>query len=503
MMHGKRLSMDPNTPVNQSVVVSGESGAGKTEASKHVMNFLIAADKEIQRPASSSATASNEEDKLGDAIREVLVKSNIIFESFGNAKTLRNDNSSRFGKYIKLQYSDDSKILSAFTETFLLEKSRLMSVGTNERTYHIFYQLFHQDSQQVSSSSSSSTRHQQLRKQLHLCCGAGSFRMLQDNEGKVLRSGQDELLEELESSLQAIGCTMEELTSLWTVLASLLHLGNLTCYNNEDKPPAEVETPAIDGHMHHIDGNVCIHSPTIPLSSLADLLGVTPEMFASRLTTQRVKVSTRRSVTIKRLNTVDINNNVAALIKWMYSCLFSWLVSKVNYAHCSVGGDSPSMASRRAVKFIGILDIFGFEILQSNSFEQLCINYTNERLQQQFNAFVFDREQDIYRAEGLDWQSISYRDNQHVIDLIGKKPLGLLCILEEQGMLNRGSSDEGALYSAFNSTHDKKHVAYERSRFNDNRFTVHHFAGDVTYTIAGRGGCSIYMHVCVFLTLPF
>jgi len=138
------------------------------------------------------------------------------------------------------------------------------------------------------------------------------------------------------------------------------------------------------------------------------------------------------------------------------------------------------------VNFIGILDIFGFEILQTNSFEQLCINFTNERLQQQFNEYVFDREQEIYRAEGLDWTTIHYKDNQHVIDLIGKKPTGILNILEEQGMLNRGAADEGALLSSFTQAHDKKSVAYEKSRFtNDGKFIVKHFAGDVTYIVTG------------------
>lgn len=132
------------------------------------------------------------------------------------------------------------------------------------------------------------------------------------------------------------------------------------------------------------------------------------------------------------------------------------------------------------------LDIFGFEILLTNSFEQLCINFTIEPLQQQFNEYVFDCEQNIYEAEGLEWDSIEYKDNQHVIDLIGKKPSGLLIILEQQGMLNRGGADEGVLLSAFNSAHDQKHPAYVKSRFGtDGKFSVKHFAGDVTYIVTG------------------
>eukprot|EP00981_Chlorochromonas_danica_P006314 scaffold1365_cov163-Ochromonas_danica.AAC.4 len=457
MLYGQKLTMDEDTPVNQSIVVSGESGAGKTESSKQVMNFLIAADMEMSR-------GGQESNRLGDSIRRVLVRSNIIFEAFGNAKTVRNDNSSRFGKYIKLQYSNDNNIVSAFTETFLLEKSRLMAVGANERNYHVFYLLIH--SAGVA-----------LREKFHLH-SPEQFRMLVDSEGKVAHAPQDDLFSELLDALITMGCTEEELESLWSVLGAMLHLGNLLC---EEKTDGERVVPDGDIANHLPESHVHIVSPTIVLEELTNLLGISSELFRSRLTTQRVKVSTRRSVTIKFLNTIDVSNNIAALIKWMYSCIFAWLVSKVNFAFCNV-----SATAEYATRFIGILDIFGFEILQQNSFEQLCINYTNERLQQQFNEYVFDREQEIYRNEGLDWRTIDYHDNQHVIDLIGKKPLGLLPILEAQGMLNRGSADEAALLTAFNQSHDKRSAAYEKSRFgSDLKFTIKHFAGDVTYTVTG------------------
>lgn len=463
MLYGKKLSSEESAPVNQSIIVSGESGAGKTEASKHVMNFLIAADKEM---VAGQAVAGFEDEHLGDSIRDVLTRSNIIFESFGNAKTVRNDNSSRFGKYIKLQYSENYRIVSAFTETFLLEKSRLVAVSANERNYHVFYQLIRGCGDEA------------LLKSLHLR-DAGDFRMLADCNKVAAEAPQDQQFGELRHALETVGCTEEELTTLWTLLAALLHTGNLTC---REKPPQGPEQDGTEGG-NPLDGPdegaVQIISSLISLDELAEMLGISSQTFRSRLTMQRVKVSTRRSVTMRRLNQIDVSNNIAALIKWMYSCIFSWLVMKVNYAHCSV-----SSADVEANKFIGILDIFGFEILQTNSFEQLCINYTNERLQQQFNEFVFDREQSMYSAEGLDWTVICYKDNQHVIDLIGKKPLGLLPILEAQGMLNRGSADESALIASFNQTHAKA-AAYERSRFTDLRFTIRHFAGDVTYTVAG------------------
>jgi myosin heavy subunit len=472
LLYGKKSALEGlAAPRNQSIVVSGESGAGKTEASKYVMNFLIAADQEEK--TAGKVARSESDQRTGDAIKRVLLDSNVIFEAFGNAKTVRNDNSSRFGKYIKLQYSEDNRIISAFTETFLLEKSRLMNVGAGERNYHVFYQFLR------------GNQNPALAKNLYLK-DPTQFKMLVDANGAALNSTEDPLYGQLLQALTTLGCSNVEVESLLSLLAALLHIGNISVTMLEEGKEVEIpEEENTESKQHEYMGHARLNSPTMPMHVIAELLGVGPEMFLSRLTTQRVKVSSRRSVTIKRLNEIDIMNNLAGLIKWVYSCAFGWLIKKINFAHCSV---SPSDVTK-ATKFIGILDIFGFEILGLNSFEQLCINFTNERLQQQFNEYVFDREQNIYREEGLDWNAIQYKDNQPVIDLIGKKPNGLLIILEQQGMLNRGSADAGALVSAFNATHasDKsKSPNYEKSRFGtDGKFTIKHFAGDVTYTVNG------------------
>jgi myosin-5 len=397
---------------NQSIVISGESGAGKTETAKHVMAFLTEVDREFHRTKTAAASA-NTACLVGDAIKKVLLDSNIIFESFGNAKTVRNDNSSRFGKYIKLQYSVDNQLMSAFTETFLLEKSRLLSIGANERNYHIFYEML------------SGLTDVKLRTHLRLK-SAEEFNILCDCGGKVISMNDNKNFSTLCQALTTIGCTSEELNALWSLLAAILHLGNMSFLDSDQD--AALSIPA---NSEPVTQLTC---SSIPIDELSEcLLGVTSTVFCNRLVTQRVKVSTRSSITIKMLNKTDVLGNIAALCKWLYSSLFSWLLRKINKAHCSVSENETG----RVVKFIGILDIFGFEILQSNSFEQLCINFANERLQQQFNEYVFDREQKIYSDEGLNWMSINYRDNQSVIDLIGKKPTGLLIILEEQGRLNR------------------------------------------------------------------
>lgn len=182
---------------------------------------------------------------------------------------------------------------------------------------------------------------------------------------------------------------------------------------------------------------------------------------------------------VKLLSPAEAKNNVSATIKWLYRSMFSWLVRKINHAN----GNLTDAGVGERVKFIGILDIFGFEILEVNSFEQLCINYSNERLQQQFNERVFVEEQKKYESEGLDGSKITFRDNQHVVDLISHRPAGLLIMLEEYSMLNRKNS---GLLNTYHNTHSKQssHPAYSRRRFRDDEgFIVKHFAGDVDYTI--------------------
>lgn len=237
---------------------------------------------------------------------------------------------------------------------------------------------------------------------------------------------------ELNNSLMRLGISHEDITSLWGVLAAVLHLGNTTFTESTE------------------DHGLCeIHTSIVSLDDLANLLGVGSSELVTALATQTVKASNRSSVTTKKLNVKDSSNNVNALIKWLYDKVFKWLLESINKSHSLlIHGD------REPRKFIGILDIFGFEILGDNSFEQLCINYTNERLQQQFNDRIFASEQELYAQEGINWTIITYRDNQNVIDLISKKPSGLLYILEEHGMMNR-TPDDAALLNHFHTVHEK------------------------------------------------
>eukprot|EP01038_Epipyxis_sp_PR26KG_P005250 gene5250-7296_t len=512
-----------NQVINQSIIVSGESGSGKTEAVKHVINFLIEADEILMNQMKSSHNISlNNISSFNSSseIRSYILNSNVIFESFGNAKTIHNDNSSRFGKYTKIMYcnydsvnSNDvsnkiegGKVIhSAFTETFLLEKSRLVSIGQNERNFNAFYQLFY----------GLPVINPILFQKLQLNSKLESFRILNcnnvqlqalpraNNNSKNTVNFQASINRDIQNfhytynALKVIKCSEEEIEHIWTLLACCLHLGNVY--------------PRLDHEDGSSPPSVELESPSIAFGDLASFLGVTFERFATCLLMQQLVVAGGRSSTkVKVLTELEVKNNIQALLKWIYNRLFSWLVLKVNivyfqnhtisnqYSEDEVQdnhkitstkyNDIPS-GSSKLLPFIGILDIFGFEVLAINSFEQLCINYTNEILFQQFYENIFLDEQERYKNENLNWSNIySNQDNKNVIELIAKKPLGLLCILEEHGMLNRGKPDDLALISSYNQAHDRTNHANNDSSNADSKgktFVVRHFAGEVVYSMDG------------------
>jgi myosin V len=424
----------------------GVCSLGKTEASKHVISFLIQVNQHITSDAGRSMAHQT------TRIKDVILDSSVVFEAFGNAKTVRNDNSSRFGKYIKLQYTDDNGLISADTETFLLEKSRLVSVGGDERNYHVFYQLL----RGIDSFEPD------LKSEFSLTT-VDDYKILTSGGCTIIRSveGDVEEFQALYNALRNLGVSHDDLHDLWQILSIILHLGN------------SIFTDPIGG------GFAKLEISTMSVDRVAELLGVPPSELLRCLTTQSINIAKRASVHAKTLTAAESMNNVLALIKWLYHHIFNWLLKSINHCHGAL-----VTANRSPVKFLGILDIFGFEILGVNSFEQLCINFTNERLQHQFNHCIFASEQEVYINEGINWTTISYQDNQNVIDLIAKKPTGLLYILEEHCMMNR-APDDMALLGQINQTHgDRADKIYIKSRFvKDTIFTIKHFAGGVTYRI--------------------
>lgn len=454
---------------NQSIIISGESGAGKTEASKYVMRYLITVanalqQKKVATTSGSKPSTVTDGEGGGDVIERCLLRSNTVLEAFGNAKTLRNDNSSRFGKYIKLQYDAKRTLIGAWTDHFLLEKSRLVHVDPDERNYHIFYEMLRGLPAETLA-------------ELRLTDKAEDYTMLAQGGCWALDDVDDrEEFEQVAEALATLGVNEEERAALWRLLAILLHLGNL-----------EFGEEGEEGGEH-----VQLSSPYVALSEIAELLGVTPDKLVQGVT--RRTTHTQGSTLTIPLNVDQTRNNVQAVIKYVYGEAFRWILRKINSCHATMASSSATTTTTKPTtaasatgsmaSFIGILDIFGFEIMTRNSFEQLCINFANEVLQQQFNMHVFVLEQQEYVAEELDWSVISFRDNQPVIDLISKKPLGLLIMLEEQGLLGRKANND-ALLTSYHNTHLGKVECYAKPRFHSDEFIVKHFAGQVTYSSAG------------------
>ncbi len=398
---------------------------------------------------------------IGEMMERCLLQSTVALEAFGNAKTVRNDNSSRFGKYIKLQYGRHWRVVGARTLHFLLEKSRLITQDEGERGYHVFYQMC---AGIVQSDDTS------LKEALHIA-DASQFAIL--NNGGVLTQSEDvddvAQFEALESALTTLGICKSTQNDIWQILSALLHLGNIRFKELDDN-----EVLRVDG-KHKVD----LESDLLPVSEIAKMIGIPMQILIDSLRT-RASVTGRGSLFHVPLDARQSSDSLQGLIKHVYGQLFAWLVGKINKSH-EVGKHERKEDVRN---FIGILDVFGFEIMRQNSFEQLCINFANETLQRQFNEQIFVLEQEAYAKEGVDWTVIKFKDNQGVIDLISKKPTGLLIQMEELGLLGRKSTDK-ALLQLYHNTHLKSNEHYAKPRFQGPEFIVKHFAGEVTYNVIG------------------
>ncbi|EQC29089.1 hypothetical protein SDRG_13249 [Saprolegnia diclina VS20] len=401
---------------NQSILVSGESGAGKTETTKILMNHL--------------ATVAGGRD---DSTIARVINVNPLLESFGNAKTLRNDNSSRFGKFTQLQFRD-GKLRGACCETYLLEKSRVVSFAPGERNYHIFYQLL--CGLPVATTAS---------LQLH---ATSSFRYTGDVAAMTIDGIDDaKWMAQTQLSLGLIDLDASLQHTLFEVLAGILHLGNLD-FAPTGENASRVANPE-------------------SLSAVATLLGLAQDTIATACCNRTV-VAHRDAVTVP-LNVVEANENRDALAKAIYASLFDWLVARINGA----------MSIRDASTQIGVLDIFGFEDFAHNGFEQFCINYANEKLQQKFVHDVFSTVQDEYTREGLVWDHISYADNQGILDLIEGK-LGIINLMNDHLRQPRGT--EEALVNKFRA---KDNAIISFAKVKRTQFTIRHYAGAVTYETVG------------------
>ncbi|KAG7577932.1 IQ motif EF-hand binding site [Arabidopsis thaliana x Arabidopsis arenosa] len=405
--------------VNQSIIISGESGAGKTETAKIAMQYLAALGG-------------------GSGIEYEILKTNPILEAFGNAKTLRNDNSSRFGKLIEIHFSESGKISGAQIQTFLLEKSRVVQCAERERSYHIFYQL-------CAGASPA------LREKLNLT-SAHEYKYLGQSNCYSINGVDDaERFHTVKEALDIVHVSKEDQESVFAMLAAVLWLGNVsfTVIDNEN----HVEPVADES-----------------LSTVANLIGCTINELTLTLSKRNMRV--RNDTIVQKLTLPQAIDARDALAKSIYSCLFDWLVEQIN--------KSLAVGKRRTGRSISILDIYGFESFDKNSFEQFCINYANERLQQHFNRHLFKLEQEEYIQDGIDWTRVDFEDNQDCLSLFEKKPLGLLSLLDEESTFPNGTD--------LTLANKLKQHLHSNSCFRGDKgklFTVVHYAGEVTYETTG------------------
>ncbi|CAE5967910.1 unnamed protein product [Arabidopsis arenosa] len=405
--------------VNQSIIISGESGAGKTETAKIAMQYLAALGG-------------------GSGIEYEILKTNPILEAFGNAKTLRNDNSSRFGKLIEIHFSESGKISGAQIQTFLLEKSRVVQCAEGERSYHIFYQL-------CAGASPA------LREKLNLT-SAHEYKYLGQSNCYSINGVDDaERFHTVKEALDIVHVSKEDQESVFAMLAAVLWLGNVsfTVIDNEN----HVEPVADES-----------------LSTVAKLIGCNINELTLTLSKRNMRV--RNDTIVQKLTLPQAIDARDALAKSIYSCLFDWLVEQIN--------KSLAVGKRRTGRSISILDIYGFESFDKNSFEQFCINYANERLQQHFNRHLFKLEQEEYIQDGIDWTRVDFEDNQDCLSLFEKKPLGLLSLLDEESTFPNGTD--------LTLANKLKQHLHSNSCFRGDKgklFTVVHYAGEVTYETTG------------------
>lgn len=426
--------------INQSILVSGESGAGKTETVKICMDHLA-----------SVVQNEHEQDKDASQDQTVITKildSNPLLEAFGNAKTRRNDNSSRFGKYIRLQFQRGKHhkshltLLGSECQVYLLEKSRVVRHESSERTFHIFYQLL----------AAPNKLKMQFWSKLKGATNS-SFTYVGETETTEIDGISDaQQFEKTLQSLAIIGIKDEVLQTFMQALCVVLQLGN------------------IQFGPHSDDSDQTVVTSKKAMYDLAWLMGVAADKLESVLTKRLVKV--RMEETSVPLNQESAKDSVDALAKQIYDRVFLWLVRRINEA------TSARTLNEEDFGIIGLLDIFGFESFTVNSFEQLCINYANEQLQQKFTQDVFISVFEEYKEEGIDLDEIQYDDNSDVLDLIQNKA-GLLAMLNEECIRPNGS-DSGFVNKALHANKQSQALIVPRIRSNV-EFGIRHYAADVMY----------------------
>ncbi|XP_054741842.1 myosin heavy chain, muscle isoform X4 [Anastrepha obliqua] len=422
--------------VNQSMLITGESGAGKTENTKKVIAYFATV---------GASTKKDESQKNKGSLEDQVVQTNPVLEAFGNAKTVRNDNSSRFGKFIRIHFGPSGKLAGADIETYLLEKARVISQQSLERSYHIFYQI-------MSGSVPGVKAYCLLTNNVY------DYHIVSQGKVTVASIDDNEEFQLTDQAFDILGFTAQEKQDVYKITAAVMHMGGMKFKQRGREEQAEQDGEEEGGRV-------------------AKLFGCDTAELYKNLLKPRIKVG-NEFVTQGR-NVQQVTNSIGALCKGVFDRLFKWLVKKCN---------ETLDTQQKRQHFIGVLDIAGFEIFDYNGFEQLCINFTNEKLQQFFNHHMFVLEQEEYKREGIDWAFIDFgMDLLACIEMI-EKPMGILSILEEESMFPKATDQTFA--EKLVNTHLGKSAPFQKPKppkpgQQAAHFAIGHYAGVVAYNITG------------------
>ncbi|XP_068598341.1 unconventional myosin-IXAa [Brachionichthys hirsutus] len=428
---------------NQCIVISGESGSGKTQSTNFLIHHLTA--------LSQKGFASG--------VEQIILGAGPVLEAFGNAKTAHNNNSSRFGKFIQVNYQESGTVRGAYVEKYLLEKSRLVYQEHNERNYHVFYYLLAGASEEERKAF-----HLKEPEEYHYLSQMKSSHQLHwdgyaDSEPDCFTVEGEDLkhdFERLQLAMEMVGFLPSTRKQIFSLLSAILHLGNIRYKRKTNR-----------------DDSIDICNPEV-LPVVSELLEVKEEMLFEALTTRKtVTVGEKLIVPYKLGEAGTVRDSMA---KSLYSALFDWIVFRINHALLNL----KDLVETTKILSIGVLDIFGFEDYENNSFEQFCINFANERLQHYFNQHIFKLEQEEYRAEGISWHNIDYIDNTGCINLISRKPTALFHLLDEE--CNFPQATNQTLLDKFKRQHEGSSYI-EFPAVMEPAFIIRHYAGKVKYGV--------------------
>lgn len=448
-----------NERKNQSIIISGESGSGKTESTKIILKYLAVSslhsyDSLKQNSNNNILNSKNNKDEINISnntnnnnnitVEKQVLDSNPLLEAFGNAKTVKNNNSSRFGKFIQINFSENGKILSAKIYNYLLEKSRVTHISEAERNYHIFYQL-------IRGADEREKKRYNIKPLEY-------FNYLKHGCFEVEDTDDGENFKETKECMMKLKFKPEEISYVFTALMGILYVGNVEFSEGE------------------ADSVIIANSSKEDFCCAAEMLGLEQTQLMEILCFKKLRDPKSGEAIMRKLSFEKCYFSRDAICKAIYSKVFDYLIRKINFAI----SNSEEMKAKKNVLKIGLLDIFGFENFQVNSFEQLCINYANERLQQYFNNHIFKMEQEEYKKENIDYASVEFRDNKEIIELIDANKNSIFSFLDSEAFMVNGS-DENFENNIHNYLKDHPNLAEKVEEY----IGIHHYAGEVYYNTEG------------------